>query len=648
MSESNNNSVRLSFTIGPVQAFVAQARRTRDLWAGSWLLSYLAETALAGAERTGGTAIIPYRGSDQHGKVTSVASPIGGYPNRFELAFRSVDDATQAAKDATEAFREAWKNVASAVWGKYVEPAADSGNDTKAIWDRQIETFWEISWVVGAPHDNAKTIAHLAAARKNIRNVQANPEPGIKCSLMGTLQEISGYSGRGARSQQVDFWEKLRKNLGALDVKEGERLCAIALVKRLFPHVIEQAVGNGVSKELTRQESWPSTSFFSALPWLKKVEQSAASEAETYAKAARDAGWENSERQAARESTLQADWAQLDAPAWFAGAVRQNEPEADKQKVAALLDQLQSLYDKLGSRPIPYYALLLMDGDSMGKLVATLDSPQKVSEGLVEFSKTVQDVVKNCDGRTIYAGGDDVLALLPAEGALKAADELARKYQNSFASVNGGKPVPEATLSGAIVFAHWKFPLRQILQTAHHLLDDIAKDRTGRDSLAIGVIQGSGFQAVWSAPWSVVRGKENDGFGNLEEFVDKFGSDSNSKETTEFNASFLYLLREQFSKLFAEPIEAPGAFGRIDIGGDVLVDIANSEYRRRMSRAERLKSGPDETRKKAQPLIALSRSWTRDDTTRAVTSDKETFSFDGWRVARLLKQIKDGKVDDHE
>ncbi|MDQ3773077.1 MAG: hypothetical protein M3461_01130 [Pseudomonadota bacterium] len=31
----------LHFTLGPVQGFVAQARRTRDLWGGSFLLSWL-------------------------------------------------------------------------------------------------------------------------------------------------------------------------------------------------------------------------------------------------------------------------------------------------------------------------------------------------------------------------------------------------------------------------------------------------------------------------------------------------------------------------------------------------------------------------------------------------------------------------------
>ena len=37
---------RLHFSIGPVQGFVAQSRRTRDLWASSFLLSHLAQVAL--------------------------------------------------------------------------------------------------------------------------------------------------------------------------------------------------------------------------------------------------------------------------------------------------------------------------------------------------------------------------------------------------------------------------------------------------------------------------------------------------------------------------------------------------------------------------------------------------------------------------
>lgn len=35
----------LTLSIGPVQEFIASARRSRDLWSGSWLLSEMAKAA---------------------------------------------------------------------------------------------------------------------------------------------------------------------------------------------------------------------------------------------------------------------------------------------------------------------------------------------------------------------------------------------------------------------------------------------------------------------------------------------------------------------------------------------------------------------------------------------------------------------------
>ena len=76
---------RLYFTIGPVQTFVAQSRRTRDLWASSYLLSHLADVSMRAIEKAGGEIILPYRegqegtesrdsaGSVQHGRCTLFA-----------------------------------------------------------------------------------------------------------------------------------------------------------------------------------------------------------------------------------------------------------------------------------------------------------------------------------------------------------------------------------------------------------------------------------------------------------------------------------------------------------------------------------------------------------------------------------------------
>jgi CRISPR-associated protein Cmr2 len=520
------------------------------------------------------------------------------------------------------------------------------------IWDRQVENFWETSWVTGVPREGATTISHLTAARKNLRNISTGIEPGVKCSLMGSMQEISGFFGRGNREKQKHFWNALQKNINSLELKRdsGERLCAIAIIKRLFPHVVKEAVGNDVCDELCEQESWPSTAFFAASPWLKEVKKVAIAEAKAFAKVAINSDYQKSERQAAEDIGLHDNWAHLDGPAWFASSVRQKIAKGKNKSDDSMLVLLNKLYKKAGGKkPVPYYAMLLMDGDSMGKLLAAIkdfgSEDNNLSESLGQFSGSVQGIVNEHDGRTIYAGGDDVMAILPANTAFKAADLLSQKYAKCF---NNN---PKATLSGAIVFAHWKFPLRQVLREAHHLLDDVAKDGTGRDALAIGIMQGSGLNAVWSAPWNVIRGEEDGGFGKFSVFIEKFTDNSSDQETTQFNASFLYTLRDRFSRLLNKPLGASGSYGEVSIDTDLMVAVANAEYRRRMSKTGRKKSPPEQTLKLVKPLVALSRKWFRDadrDSGKEIQSVSNTFSFDGWRVARFLKQVKDGKVNDHE
>ena len=45
------------FSIGPVQGFLAQARRTRDFWAGSFLLSWLSGVAMLAVQKQHGTFV---------------------------------------------------------------------------------------------------------------------------------------------------------------------------------------------------------------------------------------------------------------------------------------------------------------------------------------------------------------------------------------------------------------------------------------------------------------------------------------------------------------------------------------------------------------------------------------------------------------
>lgn len=144
---------KLFFTIGPVQGFVAQARRTRDLWGGSFLLSFLTGHAMKSIRKNGGEIIVP-NVTDNHllqwigGEGRGEEPRIGSLPNIFQVNPKENDPA-ELARNAEQALKNAWTKVSDVVWNEYVSIVADQGSNTKKIWDRQITNFWSISWVVG-------------------------------------------------------------------------------------------------------------------------------------------------------------------------------------------------------------------------------------------------------------------------------------------------------------------------------------------------------------------------------------------------------------------------------------------------------------------------------------------------------------------
>ena len=75
------------FSLGPVQAFVAQARRTRDFWAGSFLLSYLSAVAMRSVQNQAGDHVIVFPEMDEKLMIaldTGQGGPSQGtVPNRF-------------------------------------------------------------------------------------------------------------------------------------------------------------------------------------------------------------------------------------------------------------------------------------------------------------------------------------------------------------------------------------------------------------------------------------------------------------------------------------------------------------------------------------------------------------------------------------
>lgn len=548
MPESNKRTMH--FTLGPVQGFVAQARRTRDLWGGSFLLSWLSGNAMKAALDHKGEIEFPVV-KDESDKIIdpllqaimaqrndSANKNIGSLPNRFKAQVASDFDPA-SCRDAVLA---AWHGVATRVFERFVAPIAEAGQGTKEIWDRQVNSFWEIAWVVG---DAAPGDAAWLDARKNWRNHRPPVEGGDHCTLMGDWQELSGYvrsKSKDQRQKQDNFWLALRgvKGVGQLDVRDGERLCAIALVKRFFPLVAKDAIGWKVD---TR--NWPSTSYLAAVPWIKAAWEVAPDAVEKYATLVKehcaDGVLGESKSEVACLKDVPASIRGLDGRVFYPHVLegKQHLPlksEADRKRLVQALGQLQkTVQTQSGASVSSFYALLLMDGDSLGALLRCAD-PQKVSEALAIFTGKVPDIVRQHNGVTVYAGGDDVLALLPLQDAISAAAALREAYRGAF------NHQPQATISGAIVFAHQQLPLMGVLGEAHHQLDDIAKDRNGRDSLAIAVLKSGGaLNCQWVSAWEVAGGVSP--AHDLEPLADDFA------QNTEFSSKLLYALRDRFGML---------------------------------------------------------------------------------------------------
>lgn len=531
------------FTMGPVQSFVAQARRTQDYWSGSFLLSYLTGKAMMAIIENGGRIVFPVV-QNENGEITDpllVAMKnnqpypiVGSIPNRF---IAEVPEGFEA-KDFTKAAKMAWQDLADKIWQHYVADVAETlGNGSYEIWQRQIDNFWDISWVLGERSD-------LLDRRKNWRSYIPPEEPGDKCTLMGNWQELSGYIRIHQRTAQGQFWQALKDNISGHNLHPDERLCSIALVKRLFPLIFKG-----------EEAAYPSTPYLAAIPWLTSVisDQQEQAKARDFAKSASDK---------LRRTPFTFDicnmaqdlakFVSLEGNCYFQSTLENKklwETWENDEKVQASLDKLKDSLKKFKSQPSPFYALLLMDGDRIGELLNDKNYRTGISKAIGRFSAKVDATVRKYKGVTVYAGGDDVEALLPMDQALGAAEALQRQYQESFGQLEMPK---QATISAAIVYAHHHTPLNQIIVKAHQILDEKAKEETGRNAVAIAICKTGGEVITWSAPWQVI-----DNYGNLTSVCEIINGLTSEFRQRHITNSWIYGIRKLLGNSYENRFSIP-------------------------------------------------------------------------------------------
>lgn len=541
------SSMTIFLNFWPVQEFVTQARRTRDLWAGSYFLSYLAASALAEAERQGAEIVLPEVAANplfqavRDSKVpVAPGDRVGSIPHVAELAAPN-DRAESIAKEVISAWSAAWLRVADVVAKEFPNLAAPS----RVIWDRQVAGVWSHLWILGDPANMAR--------RKTLRSFALSPEPGEKCTCCGVRECL--HDG-GSRVVVRQFWSEAAASVngklksGEILVDGTERLCAICAIKRLYPHLSRSALGWDVPT------GFPSTDALASIPWRLKVLEAGKESREVreavkrYMATLVNAGipkiralkqfkglvetaksWPDDRQIASDFLEYDGDWFYPDEAR---SAILEQPYTTDPSMLTGALRDLHSSLRRAGiAGPGTAYALLAMDGDRMGTLLR--DHPRekgKISRALMSFSQQAVEIVEGpqANGYLVYAGGDDVLALLPSDTALDTADRLRIAYQQAFHRGLGVQP----TISAGLVYAHMHAPLQQVTLTARRALEGGAKEHAKRNAVGI---------AVWKRPGVVLQlaCKWND---NGKSFSQTINDVRGGIRKRQFSRGFLYSLRD--------------------------------------------------------------------------------------------------------
>jgi len=514
--------------IGPIQGFIATARRTRDLKYSSWFLSDIA--------RVVAKEIVTI----SQDKLDCLIFPAPASLQKLEdTTDMNVANKIVALLDITGTPQELGEKLYAAIVERLGELQAKAYEKvSKDIYTdvacKQVEDLIEFLWVAvpfeGAYSERRQELEAVMAARKNTRNFARVTWEGMqpKSSLDGQLESVIPQHMYARRTdtlkQKVDKALHLYKQYGA---GPAEQLSGVDLLKR-----------HGKTNTGSR---FLSNSHIAALPFLTRLDAFKMPERADERQKAKGL-WEEytslRERIGSEQETVPDGYTPHDILGKRDGALlfeermfdivdtantdeetkshiqstQDKETQKIRENIQAAREALRSFYgyvdDKLGkARPSPYYTILCADGDSMGKTIDAqaegkgeqgLVQHRSVSRALDTFAGNVRAIMDENKGALIYAGGDDVLALVPLHTVVECAEQLAESFKEKLKGFSNGKNPP--SLSVGIAIVHHLDLLQESLTLARQT-ESKAKGVKGKNALAITVRKRSGGDISIAGTW---------------------------------------------------------------------------------------------------------------------------------------------------
>ena len=499
----------ITLSLGPVQSLIEAARRTRDLWGGSWLLSEVSRAAARELHRAQpGGLIFPYL--DQPERDLQPLPDPGDEANianilRAEVELPDAAAARALCEQAKTAARERLIDIGDQARGRL---AIDLREE---VWNAQIGDLLEVfaAWALIPDGEDgyrqaSRALGATLAARKATRDfapAAALSSAGLpKSSLDGALETVL---------PDKDAWPAQQRDRRKLGLARGEQLDALGVIKRLAGEV----------------EQFTAYSRIAADPWIDQLSREDQQRlADAYAPlvkaglATRVSGNLGLYGALPYDAQLLYDF-RLQAAL---GAKGEDSPDDEARQALSTLGKAMRALPKQAGAPTPYAAILKADGDRMGQLLQQArgaEDSRAISHALHGFASEVREQVRVHRGHAIYAGGDDVLALVPLPNAVPCAKALAEAFAAAMGGIAGQLGVADSdkpTLSAGIGIGHLMEPLGRLRTragNAEHLAKGDAT-KTPRNALALCLGIRSGSELAWRANWD-----DDDAFTALDQFT---------------------------------------------------------------------------------------------------------------------------------
>lgn len=575
----------LLFQIGPVQEFIAQARKTQDLWSASYLLSFLiANAMLAVADEIGPDAIVfpqlrgmpladfhwwrkGYLGDQKLRASHSSELLTPNLPNRF-LALVPASRGAELAALAEGAVRRTWAEIAAKVKGFLDAQLSGACPGWDRHWQAQVNRFPVVDWVVHPWTDNATSLTNAANATPPLHGGWEKHPLNFAARWAEEFIPKNERESYGPRSNDGFAWAL---HFAATDWKFAACKNARAFAPWQAPGQLDS---DGVPKDHLDGKN------------------------EVLGGEAHERFWEVLRQKCPRQfkgsqlygalSVIKRLWPDQ----YLRDALDLDRAKPAFQPVNEIA-QIDDAIDAEGDEAETYYAVIAMDGDDMGQWVSgvkaaplvnslaekaqtyfrthwakgtkglpsTDEVPRPLSSGfhaalseaLANFSLyCARPIVEAFGGQLIYAGGDDVLAMVPAQHALNCAQALQLAFRGihpdspdahasdgvktnlkdifDYAKKTEDHPAgfltlrrsdrgdvgraehlkpnwplmvmgPKATVSVGIAIGHVRMPMQDTIQAARDA-EKSAKGVPNKGAFCLSILKRSGEAVGFSARWN--------------------------------------------------------------------------------------------------------------------------------------------------